>query len=107
MEKRCSDYVGVTCVNGGCPNAMADEYPEYGYEHCSCDECGYILAKPSEPDDTTSSGDDASAGDEQDGQNTPQANGGAPSWVIILISCFGGIIAVCGAVLALVLKKKK
>lgn len=41
MEKRCSSYVGVTCVDGGCPNAMADEYPEYGYEHCSCDECGY------------------------------------------------------------------
>ena len=73
----------------------------------SCDECGYILAKPSEPDDTTLSGDDASSGDEQDGQNTPQANGGAPSWIIILISCFGGIISVCGAVLALVLKKKK
>ena len=72
-----------------------------------CDACGYILAKPSEPDDTTSSGDDTSAGGEQDGQNTPQANGGAPSWAIILISCFGGIIAVCGAVLALVLKKKK
>lgn len=26
-ESRCKDYVGVTCVNGGCPNAMADEYP--------------------------------------------------------------------------------
>ena len=20
---------------------MADEYPEYGYEHCTCEECGY------------------------------------------------------------------
>ena len=40
-ESRCKDYVGVTCVNGGCPNAMADEYPEYGYEHCTCEECGY------------------------------------------------------------------
>ena len=37
-ESRCKDYVGVTCVNGGCPNAMADEYPEYGYEHCTCGE---------------------------------------------------------------------
>ena len=27
-ESRCKEYVGVTCVNGGCPNAMADEYPE-------------------------------------------------------------------------------
>lgn len=32
-ESRCREYVGVTCVNGGCPNAMADEYPEYGYEN--------------------------------------------------------------------------
>ena len=40
-ESRCKDCVGVTCVNGGCPNAMADEYPEYGYEHCTCGECGY------------------------------------------------------------------
>jgi hypothetical protein len=40
-ESRCKEYVGVTCVNGGCPNAMADEYPEYGYEHCTCEECGY------------------------------------------------------------------
>lgn len=39
--KRCPNYTGVTCVNGSCPNAMADEYPEYGYEHCSCDYCGY------------------------------------------------------------------
>lgn len=38
---RCPNYTGVTCVNGSCPNAMADEYPEYGYEHCTCDECGY------------------------------------------------------------------
>lgn len=41
MSKRCPSYVGFTCVNGSCPNAMADEYPEYGYEHCSCDECRY------------------------------------------------------------------
>lgn len=40
-ERRCPGYVGVTCVNGSCPNALADEYPEYGYEHCTCDECGY------------------------------------------------------------------
>lgn len=38
---RCPNYCGITCVNGSCPNAMADEYPEYGYEHCSCDDCGY------------------------------------------------------------------
>ena len=38
---RCMNYVGVTCVNGSCPNALANEYPEYGYEHCGCKECGY------------------------------------------------------------------
>lgn len=38
---RCVNYVGVTCVNGGCPNALANEYSEYGYEHCTCEECGY------------------------------------------------------------------
>ena len=41
MRVRCVNYCGVTCVNGSCPNALADEYPEYGYEHCTCDECGY------------------------------------------------------------------
>lgn len=40
-KTRCGSYVGVTCVNGSCPNALADEYPEYGYEHCTCEECGY------------------------------------------------------------------
>ena len=38
---RCPNYCGVTCVNGSCPNALADEYPEYGYIHCTCAECGY------------------------------------------------------------------
>lgn len=38
---RCPNYCGFTCVNGGCPNALADEYPEYDYETCSCEECGY------------------------------------------------------------------
>lgn len=38
---RCINYVGVICVNGSCPNALANEYPEYGYEHCDCKECGY------------------------------------------------------------------
>lgn len=38
---RCINYCGVTCVNGGCPNALANSYPEYGYEHVTCKECGY------------------------------------------------------------------
>lgn len=37
----CMNYVGVVCINGCCPNALADEFPEYGYEHCDCKECGY------------------------------------------------------------------
>lgn len=24
----CKNYVGVTCVNGGCPMALAEEYAE-------------------------------------------------------------------------------
>lgn len=37
----CPQYIGVTCVNGSCPNALAEAYPEYDYERCSCEECGY------------------------------------------------------------------
>lgn len=35
----CSDYCGITCVNGQCPETLANEYPEYGYSHISCEEC--------------------------------------------------------------------
>ena len=38
---RCINYVGVTCVNGSCPNALANTYPEYRYEHVDCKEFGY------------------------------------------------------------------
>ena len=38
MNDRCPNYCGLTCVDGSCPNALADEYPEYGYEHCTCEE---------------------------------------------------------------------
>lgn len=41
-EKRCEGYVGVTCVDGGCPMANRDEYAERGYDVVhSCDECIY------------------------------------------------------------------
>lgn len=40
-KNRCEGYCGVTCVNGSCPQALADQYPEYGYEPCTCEECGY------------------------------------------------------------------
>lgn len=39
--ERCVNYCGITCVNGYCPTALASEYPEYGYERCTCDECGF------------------------------------------------------------------
>lgn len=38
---RCPDYTGLACVNGSCPNALAEQYPEYGYQHCTCEECPY------------------------------------------------------------------
>lgn len=41
MRQRCPNYCGITCVDGSCPNAMAEEYQEYGYEHCTCEDCGY------------------------------------------------------------------
>lgn len=37
--KNCFGYVGVSCVNS-CPNALASEYSEYGYEYVECSECG-------------------------------------------------------------------
>lgn len=37
----CGSYTGVTCVNGGCPDALAEEYSDYGYTHTDCSECGY------------------------------------------------------------------
>lgn len=37
-KNRCEGYCGVTCVNGSCPQALADQYPEYGYEPCTCEE---------------------------------------------------------------------
>ena len=42
MGKRCEMYVGVTCVNGNCPVALADEYEERGMDVVSkCDDCFY------------------------------------------------------------------
>ena len=26
----CDSYSGVTCVDGGCPDALAEEYSDYG-----------------------------------------------------------------------------
>lgn len=39
--KICKGYVGLTCIDGNCPNALADEFPELGYKHTTCQECFY------------------------------------------------------------------
>lgn len=39
--KHCPNYCGLSCVNGSCPNALAYEYSDYGYEHCTCEECWF------------------------------------------------------------------
>lgn len=40
--KVCPNYTGVTCVNGSCPMAWAEERQEYGIPLVhSCDECTY------------------------------------------------------------------
>lgn len=101
-----------------------------------CDDCGYILKKSAQPEDTPVTGDEpaadngqegdasagneqgdkATAGEEQDGESTadkdqngktPQEKEGFPTWLAILISCVGAVVAICGAVLVVVLKKKK
>ena len=35
----CKNYVGVTCVNGNCPNAIRYKFPEYDLDKVLCDEC--------------------------------------------------------------------
>lgn len=40
MKKICNQYVGITCVDGNCPKALAEEYEERGMDVIrSCDEC--------------------------------------------------------------------
>ena len=39
MEK-CEGYCGISCIDGSCPIARADEYAERGYDIVdNCDEC--------------------------------------------------------------------
>lgn len=45
--KKCSEYCGVACTDGSCPNALREENPEY-YEMCygtlkktQCRHCAY------------------------------------------------------------------
>ena len=40
--ERCKGYCGVTCIDGTCPKANADEYAERGYDVVhDCDSCWY------------------------------------------------------------------
>lgn len=42
MNKQCGNYVGVSCVNGSCPIALADEYAECGMDVIrDCKDCGH------------------------------------------------------------------
>lgn len=40
-KDRCERYVGITCVNGNCPIALAEEHEEYYSEIKNCDDCCY------------------------------------------------------------------
>ena len=37
--ERCINYCGLRCIDGTCPNALAREYPDYGFELTTCNEC--------------------------------------------------------------------
>lgn len=40
MSERCKYYVGVSCVDGTCPVARADDYAEYSMPVVfNCDDC--------------------------------------------------------------------
>ena len=71
-----------------------------------CDECGYIFVKSEIPggEDTTAA-DNQSNTNPTDGQDADRD--GMPSWLIWLIVGCGGVVAACGSVLFVVLRKKK
>lgn len=40
MKKICKNYVGVSCVNGICPQAQKEEYEEHGvFIPKKCKDC--------------------------------------------------------------------
>lgn len=42
MKKRCSNYVGATCINGTCPMACSEEYAEACMSVIkNCTDCFY------------------------------------------------------------------
>mgnify|MGYP002514883414 CR=1 FL=1 len=67
-----------------------------------CDECGYIMVKEVKPEETTASSGKTTTDTGHEDEKTPKDHSDAPGWMILMISCFGGIIAVCGIVLAVV-----
>ena len=72
-----------------------------------CDVCGYITVKAEVPEDTTAPADETTADTTAENEKTPQEKDDFPWWMVIVISCFGGVIVICGIVLAVLLKKKK
>lgn len=39
MKKRCKSYVGVSCIDGSCPRAIAEEYEEMSIPEVTCGDC--------------------------------------------------------------------
>lgn len=39
MKKRCKNYVGVSCVDGSCPRAIAEEHEEMAISKVTCEDC--------------------------------------------------------------------
>ena len=72
-----------------------------------CDECGYIMVKEVTSEETTASSEGTAADTGHEDEKTSKNNSEPSNWMIILISCFGGIIAICGVVLAVVLRPSK
>ena len=65
-----------------------------------CDECGYNLVPPVVPGESVPEDTDSS-------DNTTPQKEGIPSWLILLFSLFGGIVVICGGILAVVFAKRK
>ena len=63
-----------------------------------------------QPQNTSAQTEETTAVPESDSghedNKMPKDNGNIPDWMIILVSCFGAVIAVCGVVLVLLKKKK-
>lgn len=41
VEDKCPDYVGVACINGSCPKALYEDYPEYYDIIPTCETCWF------------------------------------------------------------------